>query len=359
MIIICLSLAILFISLQICACTGIELKANDGGFVHGRTLEFGIPIETEVAFIPRGYEFTGATEIGSGLKYKAKYATVGAIVYNQISVLDGINEKGLAVGTFYFPDFAEYAVITSENQSRALSPFDFPNWIITQFATVEEVKEAIKTVFIAPIIAKEWGDQPPPFHYIVHDSTGKSLVIEPIKGQLIAYDNPLGVLTNSPSFDWHMTNLRNYIHLSPNNAQPVKVGKTEITPIGQGSGLIGMPGDFTPPSRFVRAAIYSATAIPSNTTQEAIFQAFHILNQFDIPVGVARANVNGVMHTDYTMLTCVRDPKALKYYFKSYEDQTIQAVDLNQFDWNGKEVKKADTKSEQGTKDISTALVSN
>lgn len=338
------------------ACTGIKLTAKDGSIVHGRTLEFGVYVPTSVAVIPRGYAFVGTAPQGQGLKYTTKYAAVGAIASADINLLDGLNEKGLVVGTFYFPGFAGYAKITAENQSKALSPVDFPNWIITQFATVDEVKAALQNVVIAPTVVKEWGSTPAPFHYVVYDKSGNSLVIEPVDGKLLTYDNKLGVFTNSPGFDWHMTNLRNFINLTPVNVQPLKIEGVDLIPFGQGSGMVGMPGDFTPPSRFIRAAIFSITATPSATAGESVLQAFHILNQFDIPVGISRQKEGDVVYSDYTLVTCVRDPQALKYYFKTYDDQTIRVVDLKTFDPDAKWVKKAPTNSSQPFVDISADL---
>jgi Penicillin V acylase and related amidases len=124
---------------EINACTGIKLTPKDGSIVHGRTLEFGVPLDSSIAVIPRGYEFIGTTPKGSGLSYSVKYGAVGAVLFDDMAILDGINEKGLAVGTFFFPGFALYASITDENQARALSPSEFPHWIVTQFANVDEV----------------------------------------------------------------------------------------------------------------------------------------------------------------------------------------------------------------------------
>jgi choloylglycine hydrolase len=211
-------------------------------------------------------------------------------------------------------------------------------------------------VMIAPTVANSWGPTPPPFHYIVFDKDGNSIVIEPVDGKLNVYDNALGVLTNSPGFDWHLTNLRNFINLSPNNKPALKIEGVTLAPFGQGSGLVGMPGDFTPPSRFVRAAIFSTSAIPSDTAEEAIYQTFHILNQFDIPVGSARQVVNGVTHTDYTLATVARDPNSLKYYLKTYDDQNIKMVDLKDFDKNAKEAKTVGTDGRQKSSNISKEL---
>ncbi|HEV8053129.1 MAG TPA: choloylglycine hydrolase family protein [Parachlamydiaceae bacterium] len=338
------------------ACTGIKLVAKDGSLVHGRTLEFGIKVDASAAVIPRGYAFKAATPNGSGLEYTSKYGAVGAIAFGEPALLDGLNEKGLAVGTFYFPGFAGYTQINSENQSKALSPVDFPNWLLTQFATVDEVKAALQNIVIVPTVSKGWGTAPAPFHYIVFDKAGKGLVIEPIDGKLVTYDNQLGTFTNSPTFDWHMTNLRNYLNLTTFNAKPLKLNGVALAPFGQGSGMVGMPGDFTPPSRFVRAAIFSTTALPSENANEAIFQLFHILNQFDIPVGVAQSKEGDVVYTDSTQMTCARDPQSLKYYFRSYSDQGIKFVDLNKFDLNANEIKAVKISGDTISTDVSSQL---
>jgi choloylglycine hydrolase len=334
-----IGIAIQVVCLHSHACTGIKLVAKDGAFVHGRTLEFGVQVEIAAAVIPRGLAFKGTTPNGDGLTYTSKYGVVGCMAFGVPSLMDGLNEKGLAVGTFYFPTFAGYSTITADNQAKALSPVEFPNWILTQFATIEEVKQALNQVVIAPTVVKAWGNEAPPFHYIVFDKTGKGLVIEPLAGKLVTHETTLGTFTNSPTFDWHMTNLRNYINLTPFNVKPVTLDGLTLKPFGAGSGMVGLPGDFTPPSRFVRAAIFSATAVPSANAEAAIFQAFHILNQFDIPVGTARDKIGDVVYTDYTQLTCARDPQALKYYFRSYDDPSIKVIDLHQADLDAKTMK--------------------
>lgn len=337
-------------------CTGIRLTAKDGQSVHGRTFEFGINVDTSIVVIPREYPFIATTPNGKGLEYKSKYASIGAMCYDNVAIMDGLNEKGLSVGSFYFPGYASYTPTTAQNQKNSLSPIDFPNWILTQFATLDEVKNNLSKVFIAPTVLEGWGKTPPPFHYVVYDKKGKSIVIEPINGSLVVRDNPLGVLTNSPSFDWHMTNLNNYLNLTTVNISPKTIEGVKFVPFGQGSGMVGLPGDFTPPSRFVRAAIFSIVAIPAATGDEAIFQAFHILNQFDIPVGIAREKEGGLTLSDYTLATVVHDPNNLKYYFRTYDDQTIKLVNLNDSDKVGKEVKKVNLAGRQPYIDITTEL---
>ncbi len=354
----------LFISFLIClisfteltACTGILLRAKDSSVVTGRTVEFGTAIEASVAVIPRNFEFVGDTPRGKGKKYTSKYATVGIYCFKAKKVMDGINEKGLVAAAFYFPGYADYAHITSDNQSKALSPVEFPNWILTQFATIEEVKAALPSVAIAPTIVDGWGEAPPPMHYIVYDKYGKSIVIEPLNGTLVVYDNDIGVITNSPTFDWHLTNLNNYINLSPFPAKPINLRGLKLAPFGQGSGMVGLPGDFTPPSRFVRAAIFSTASVPSDNSDETVNQVFHILNQFDIPVGVVRQKSHGKTSFDATLFTSAKDANKLRYYYRSYDDQTIKFVELGQFNLNAKTIKDMKLSGEQRNLDVSPSL---
>ena len=133
----------------------------------------------------------------------------------------------------------------------------------------------------------------PPCHYIVNDASGQCVVLEYVNGELKIHDNPLGVITNSPTFDWHVTNLRNYVNLTVNNVPPVEISGIKLPGFGQGSGMLGLPGDFTPPSRFIRAVAFSQSALPVATADEGVLQAFHILNQFDIPKGAARGVEHG------------------------------------------------------------------
>jgi choloylglycine hydrolase len=343
---------------QVSACTGIMLRMKDGSVVHGRTLEFGTPVETSIAVIPRGHVFTGQTPNGDGLKYTVKYGATGIVAFGNPRLLDGMNEAGLAAGSFYFPTFAEYAAVTPDNQSKGLSPADFPNWLLTQFGSVDEVRKAVESgaVVITPTVLDGWGPVAPPFHYVVYDKTGASLVIEPVGGKLKVHDNPLGTLTNSPSFDWHMTNLRNYIALNPRDVPPVKIDGDTFKALGQGTGMLGLPGDFTPPARFIRAAVFSATAMPADNAGKGIDQVFHILNNFDIPIGVSRDVVNGVVYSDYTQMTVARDPQAQRYYYKTYDDQTIRMVDLKALDLDAKTIRQFSTKSEQPVVNMSGKL---
>src|SRR5262245_55150190 len=269
-------------------CTGIRLTAADGTVVHARTLEFAIDLESMVLVVPRGYARTGTTPDGKeGLKWKAKYACVGANGAGLPILFDGVNEQGLAAGLFYFPGTAGYMPYVAADAEKTIAQWEVGSWILENFATVDEVKANIGKIVVPSVVFKDWGFAPEA-HFVVHDAAGKSIVLEYVGGKLNIHDNPLGVMTNSPTFDWHMTNLRNYVNFSMTNRPPVELRGVTLQPFGQGTGMLGLPGDFTPPSRFVRAVAFSQSVLPSKAGGEAVLQAFHILNGFDIPKGSAR-----------------------------------------------------------------------
>ncbi len=322
------------------ACTGIFLTAADGTFVHARTMEFGIDLHSSVIVVPRGHTRVGTTPDGKGgLKWTAKYASVGANGAGLPVILDGLNEKGLATGLFYFPTSAGYMPYSASDSDKTLAPWELGSWMLENFASVDEVKAGIGKVVVTSVVLKEWGFAPET-HYIAQDSSGKSIVVEYAGGKLNVYDCPLGVITNSPGFDWHMTNLRNYVNLSFTNVPPVKVGSVVLQPLGQGTGMLGIPGDFTPPSRFVRAVAYSQGVRPSATGGDAVLQAFHILNNFDIPKGAARTHkdAHGNIEADYTLWTAANDLKAKRFYFRTYENSQIRMVDLTKMNFDAKNI---------------------
>lgn len=336
------SLVLAFSLQSLLACTGIRLTAQDGSVVRGRTLEFGSDIHSDVIMIPRSFARIGSTPDGKpGLTWKTKYATLGANGAGLPYLFDGINEKGLAVGTFYFPTTAGYTPYTEADAAKTIAPWQVGSYLLENFATVDEVRESIGKIVVPSVVFQAWGFVPP-VHYVVYDSSGKSIVIEYIGGTLHVDDNPLGVITNSPSFDWHMTNLRNYVNFSLSNVPPIKLGSgVTLEPLGQGTGMLGMPGDFTPPSRFVRAVAFSVSAVPSATGDDAVLEVFHILNNFDIPKGATRdgqKDEHGNIEADYTLWTSCTDLKSKRFYFRTYQNSQIRMVDLTKMNLDSKDI---------------------
>jgi choloylglycine hydrolase len=337
------------------ACTGIRLIAEDGSVVCARTLEFGIDLDSSVIVVPRGYARTGTTPQGeNGLRWTSRYASLGANGVGLPFIFDGLNEKGLAVGLFYFPTTAGYVKYNADEASKTIAPWELGSWILENFATVAEVKDHIASVEVADVEFKQWGFVPP-VHYVVHDASGKSIVIEYFEGKLHVHDNPLGVMTNSPTFDWHMTNLRNYVNFSMVNKPPIEVGDVRLTALGQGTGMLGMPGDFTPPSRFVRAVAYSTSVLPARTGADAVLQAFHILNNFDIPEGAAREeqkDAHGNIVSDHTIWTSACDLKSKRFYFRTYENSQIRSVDLMKMSLDAQAISSISMKGPEAIKSL-------
>jgi choloylglycine hydrolase len=310
------------------ACTGIRLMAKDGSVVVARTLEFGADLESKVGVFPAGTSIAGVLPNNvTGIAFKTKFGIVGANAFGLPMVVDGLNDQGLYIGEFFFPGSAQYADITPENAARAMAGYQYSMWILGNFATVAEVKAAYDRVVLAPTVVPQLG-MAPPVHFRIVDKTGAAVVVEPIGGRLVIYDDPFGVLTNSPTFDWHMTNLNNYVGLSAANRAPLTLSGVTLNGFGQGSGFYGMPGDYTPPSRFVRAVAFETAAVQPRTSTDAVQQVFHILNNFDIPVGAVRDEVNGKSIDEWTLWTSAEDLTNQQFYFRTFNDQSLRSVDV-------------------------------
>jgi choloylglycine hydrolase len=325
-------LTLVLIDTTVSACTGGALTAKDGGTVVGRTLEFGVPLDSNLVVWPAGSSFRGTTATGNhGLAFTSKYGFIGmtaANLYDQI--IDGMNEKGLNVGLFYFPGYAQYAEPTPENTAKGLSPGQVTTWILANFATVAEVRQHIDEIAALPVVI-DILKMVPDVHLKVQDATGQAITIEPVAGQLKVFDNPVRVLTNAPGFDFHLTHLNNYLDITAGYPQSQAIGDLKLAPFGMGGGAVGLPGDFSPPSRFIRMVFFTQNVPEQPDTVAATATLFHLLNSFDIPVGSARppAGTAEAM-PDFTTWTAVSDLKKLQYHWKTYGHQTPRLVDLHQ-----------------------------
>jgi choloylglycine hydrolase len=329
------------------ACTGITIRPKDGSIIFARTLEFALDIKSNIILVPRDKEFIGtAPGDKRGLRWKTKYGTVGANAFDLPVTVDGLNEKGLSVGLFYFPGFAKYQDVKAGDVGKALAPWELGSFLLGTCADAKEAVAASKSVRVGESVQKDMGFVPP-VHYIVTDASGGSVVLEYIDGELKIHANPLGVMSNSPTFDWHMTNLSNYVTMSAKNVEKIDLAGKKIKGLGQGSGMLGLPGDFTPPSRFVRAVAFSQTALPVEKARDGVLQAFHILNQFDIPKGAARGIEHGNEVADYTQWTSAADLKNLRYYFRTFDNSHIRMVDMKAVHFDAKEINTILMKGEE------------
>jgi choloylglycine hydrolase len=139
------------------------------------------------------------------------------------------------------------------------------------------------------------------------------------------------VLTNAPTYDWHISNLRNYLGLSTLASESLRFGASDVTALGQGGGLVGVPGDYTPPSRFVRAAFLRHYATKPKNADEAAQLLGHILNTVDIPLGIAQSKMGNEVVSDYTQWITIKDLTGNRLMIADYNHRTSYlTLDLNQ-----------------------------
>jgi choloylglycine hydrolase len=207
-------------------------------------------------------------------------------------------------------------------------------YLLTTCDTVDAVRRAIQKVRVVPVVEPALGIVAP-VHFIATEPSGKAVVIEYLKGELKMFDAPLGVITNSPSYDWHETNLRNYINLSPVALPGRKHSELNFKPLGGGSGMIGLPGDFTPPSRFVRAVAFSQTARPTSTGEETMYELFRILDNFNVPLGAAEGagQEKSQNMRSATQWTTGYDTKNRVMYYHTQHNRRVRKVNLAGLDF--------------------------
>ena len=347
------------ISTPIYSCTGITLKSKDGAVIVARTVEWALndAQHNKILIVPRDKEFKAQTPMGlNGKNWKGRYGFVTLTAYDQPYGPDGLNEEGLYVGVYYLPGFAEYSVFDKKSASRSMSVGDLMQWMLSSFKTVEEAIAHLKDVIVVSVENKDFGGAELPFHFKIVDRSGNSKVIEIVnKGEVKIYEPYLGVITNSPTYDWHIINQRNYLNLSTTPNTKKTFGRYDVNPIGGGSGFIGLPGDFTPPARFVRAAAFTASCRPLKTSTEAVFESFRILDNFNIPLGAQIPS--GMLPTDIVSATQVTSSSNLKervYFYHTMWNRQIRKIDLKLIDFSKikEQIIDDDSSKENSVKDV-------
>lgn len=314
------------------ACTGITLKSKDGVTVTARTVEWAASVmKTFYVVVPRHQSLCSLTPDGEdGLKFTSRYGYVGLAVEQKEFLVEGVNELGLSAGLFYFPNYGKYEPYDALQKEKSLSDFQVVSYVLGACGTVDEVKEALDKVRIINIDSRS-----STVHWRFTEVSGRQIVLEIVDGVLHFYENPLGVLTNSPGLEWHWTNLNNYLNLTPGTVSEHPFGALTLQPFGGGSGMLGLPGDFTSPSRFVRAAFFQITAPVQPTAEASVLQAFHLLNSFDIPIGLqyswgeAPDTMPGA-----TQFTVVTDTSHRMIYYRTMYNSHIRCIDLKSIDFD-------------------------
>lgn len=310
-------------------CTDFQIKAKDGTVVIGRSMEFPVDLGSSAVIVPRGESFTSVSDEGvKGISWTNKYAFLGVNAYGiKDSYVEGLNEKGLAFDALMFTG-AKYQTVVPE---KFVTIAGLGAWILGNFETVDEVKRELPKINVTGTKLKKAGGAAA-LHIALHDANGKNLVIEFIDGEVKIYDNPIGVMTNRPGFDWQLNNLRNYINLEASDRKDRTINGVKIEPTGVGSGMLGLPGDWTPPSRFVKMALCVDAAIPAADAKGAVNLAQHLLNTVDIPKGVIRENPAPLVYLEgYAQWVVIKDLTNRVFYYKTYDNTALKAIDLKKF----------------------------
>ncbi|MDK0972420.1 choloylglycine hydrolase [Clostridium perfringens] len=314
-------------------CTGLALETKDGLHLFGRNMDIEYSFNQSIIFIPRNFKCVNKS---NKKELTTKYAVLGmgTIFDDYPTFADGMNEKGLGCAGLNFPVYVSYSKEDIEGKTN-IPVYNFLLWVLANFSSVEEVKEALKNANIVDIPISE-NIPNTTLHWMISDITGKSIVVEQTKEKLNVFDNNIGVLTNSPTFDWHVANLNQYVGLRYNQVPEFKLGDQSLTALGQGTGLVGLPGDFTPASRFIRVAFLRDAMIKNDKDSIDLIEFFHILNNIAMVRGSTRTVEEKSDLTQYTSCMCLE--KGI-YYYNTYENNQINAIDMNKENLDGNEIK--------------------
>lgn len=298
-------------------CTAISLK--NGNHYFGRNLDLEYSYCEAVTITPRNFS----------LQFKKKpaiskhYAIIGMAYVKDGYPLyyDGVNEKGLSMAGLSFWDYAYYG--EEKENSDNISPFEFIPWILSQCRDIKEASELLSEINLVNI---DFSDELPlsPLHWMISDKES-SLVIEATNEGVKIYDNPVGVLTNNPPFDYQIMNLNNYRGLSNNPSENTFSPDIPMYEYSRGMGGIGLPGDLSSQSRFVRAAFLKENSVCGDSEEENVSQFFHILDSVAHPRGSVRLSDGKYEITVYS--SCCNTEEGI-YYYTTYENRQITAVSM-------------------------------
>lgn len=315
-------------------CTHLILN-NDNNILASRTMDFSFPLEPDMLVVPRNYPID--FEYFDDLNKHSAFLGLSQTIGNSIFFADGINEHGLSCAALYFDGYASYNEDIC-NDKINLAPHEVVSYILSSCENVESAKNLFQSLNILNSPLDLIG-RAAPLHWIIVDESGSSIVVEPIDKSFNIMENTLGVVTNSPDLGWHITNLRNYINIEPSQKDLRLLNDFELKPFGQGLGTFGLPGDFTPPSRFVRTVYNKFNTIIGETEESLVNSANHILNCVSIPKGSVITNRG---QYDYTQHSCYMALKSRNYYFKTYDNTNFMKVNLYDYDLDSSHLIKKD-----------------
>ena len=289
------------------------------GFYMGRTLDYEFSYGDEITVTPRHYEFQ-FRHMGS---VSSHYAMIGMahVAGNYPLYYDAMNEKGLGMAGLNFVGNADFQEVDDTRDNVA--QFEFIPWILCQCATLEEAKKLLSRM---NLVGTPFSPQLPTaqLHWLIADKTG-SLTVECMTDGLHVYDNPVGVLTNNPPFDKQLFHLNDFMHLSPKQPENTFSQDLNLQTYSRGMGALGLPGDLSSASRFVRVAFTKLNSRSGDSENESVSQFFHILGSVDQQRGCCEVADGKYEITLYT--SCCSADTGI-YYYTTYENHQISGVDM-------------------------------
>ena len=305
-------------------CTAATYKTKD--FYFGRTLDYEFSYGDEVTITPRNFQLNFRKE----KSINSHYAMIGMahVIENYPLYYDAINEKGLGMAGLNFVGNADYKEYVEGKDN--IAQFEFITWILSQCANVKEARVLVEKMNLLNI---SFNEKLPvaQLHWIIADSK-ESITVESVKEGIKIYENPVGVLTNNPPFDIQMFALNNYMNLSTKSPENNFSKELNLNQYSRGMGALGLPGDLSSQSRFVRVAFTKMNSISGEGEEESVSQFFHILNSVDQQRGCCDLGDGKYEITIYT--SCCNTNKGI-YYYTSYDNHQITAVDMNRENLDG------------------------
>lgn len=318
-------------------CTAITFKYGNNYF--GRNLDLEYSHKEAVTITPRKFKFTFLNKPS----VSSHYAMIGMayVVKEYPLYYDATNEKGLSMAGLSFQGYASYKLPDEKKDNVAVH--EFIPWVLGRCVTVGDAKVLLKRI---NLVAEDFREDLPtqPLHWIIADKVS-SITVECTLDGMKIYDNPIGVLANNPTFDYHMTNLLNYINLTSKEPDNDFMSELELEPYSKGMGAVGLPGDYSSASRFVRAAFVLHNSVVDNSLIDAsaekhletedgaaVSQFFHILDSVAQPRGAVELPDGRHVITVYS--SCCNQDTGV-YYYKTYNNSTIRRVDMYAEDIEG------------------------
>ena len=326
-------------------CSSFSWETKDNKHLLGRTYdEFGDLRLNKIAVVPRNYNINLEINGEEGASATGKYAFCGMAVLGLATpiMVDGINEKGLMGALLNYPGYAAYNTRQGEGLTQ-IHPGFLITYLLSQCASVAEAAECMEKINLSdePVYGEEMQ-----VHYILSDPTGETIIIEPDEGGISVYRETIGVLTNSPGYLWHRTNLRNYVAVTNLNKPPQTIVNFEISEFGERlGGGFGLPGDYSPPARFVKMAFLKEFAVKGKDEVQGVTKMFHNFAPVDTPEGILKADPRHDVY-EQTLCISVMCAESLTYYYSVCTNRRICAVCLDREKDNA-EIKHFDLQEEQ------------